>query len=236
MIPLLTIIGKAYMKKNPKETIEVNQKSLGQPGGIAALNAGVIDIAMSAMPLNAEQSKLPFKPLEIAIVSGVVAVSKDVQVANISSQQLCDIYSGKIKSWKEVGGADAAILVLTKPESDSTKTIFRKSFACMEKLIEAPNTILLAKSQEMFVALQTKQNAIGIVDGIALNDSAGKFKSLKIDGNSIDSPKWPYFLRNHLVISKAPKEGVKKFMEFVKSPEGQALIKADKAKPVNFSL
>lgn len=236
MIPMLTTIAKSYMKKYPKETVEVTQKSMGQPGGIAALNAGAIDIAMSAMPLNTEQLKLPVRPLEIALVAGVVAVSKDVTVANISSQQLCDIYSGKIKNWKQVGGTDAAIVVMTRPESDSTKTMFRRAFACMENLEEGPGVINLAKSQEMFTALESKQNTIGIVDAIAYHDALGKFKALKIDNNSFESSKWTFILRNHLVIGKAPKEGVKKFLEFIKSSEGQSLIKADKARPANFSI
>ncbi|WP_054693171.1 substrate-binding domain-containing protein [Geotalea toluenoxydans] len=114
------------MKKNPKDAIEVNPKSMGQPGGIAALNAGAIDIAMSAMPITAEQAKLKVEQFEIARVAGIVAVNKNVTATNLTSQQLCDIYAGKIKNWKQVGGADAPIAALTRPESDSTKAMFRR--------------------------------------------------------------------------------------------------------------
>jgi phosphate transport system substrate-binding protein len=238
MIPLLTEIGKAYMKKHANDSVEVNQKSMGQPGGIAALNAGALDIAMSATPLSAEQSKLGLKPLEIATVAGVVAVSKDVTAANLTSNQLCDIYSGKITNWKQVGGSDVPIIVMTRPESDSTKIQFRKAYACMNDLTEVSTVLNLPKSQDMHAALESKKNAIGIVDAISLSDAAGKFKAIKIEGkgiDSFDSGKWPFFLRNHLVLGKNQGESVKRFIGFVKTAEVQAIIKSHKAKPVQFN-
>lgn len=238
MIPLLTELGKAYMKKNPNDTVEVNQKSMGQPGGIVGLNAGAIDIAMSAMEITAEQKKLPVLPLEIARVAGVVAVSANVTVTSITSQQLCDIYSGKITNWKQVGGADAAIDAMTRPDSDSTKQSFRAAFACMNNLKEAPQILNLPKSQDAHKALSTRNNAICPVDLIAIGDSNGKFKELKIDGKgSADfaSGKWPFVLRNHLVLGKNRGEAVKRFLNFIKSAEGQSIIKKEKATPVKFS-
>jgi phosphate transport system substrate-binding protein len=236
MIPMVTDLANAYMKKHPADKVEVNQKSMGQPGGIAALNAGAIDIAMSGMRLTGEQAVLPIKAYEIAKVAGVVAVTNDVPVSNISSQQLCDIYAGKLKNWKQLGGSDSTITVLTRPESDTTKMTFRRGFACMTNLKEGPDVMSLSKSSDMFNALETKKSAIGIVDSIALSDAAGKFKALKVDGISYEqyeSGKWPYGLRNHLVVRIGEKkEAVKRFLEFVKTAEAQAIIRHNKAKPV----
>ena len=239
MIPLVTQIGKAYMKKYPQDTVDVNQKSLGQPGGIAALSAGAIDIALSAMELTAEQSKLPVQPVEIALVAGVIAVSGNVNVRNISSQQLCDIYAGKINNWKQLGGADAPIKALTRPESDSTKLNFRKAFACMTNLKEAAEITSLAKSHDMEDALGSRPNAIGPVDSIALSRAKGKFRALKIDGKSpegLAAGNWPFKLHNNLVLAKKRSEAVNRFLGFFKSPEGQAIIRGNKAVPVPISF
>jgi phosphate transport system substrate-binding protein len=239
MIPLMTTMGKAYVKKNPKDTVDVNQKSMGQPGGIAALNAGAVDIAMSAMPITAEQSKLQVEPFEIAKVAGVVAVNSSVTATNLTSQQLCDIYAGKIKNWKQVGGSDAPIAVFTRPESDSTKQMFRKALACMNNLKEAPEILNLPKSADMFNTLGATKNSIGPVDSIALGDAAGKFKEIKIDGKGHDqmtSGGWPFVLKNNLVLKKNSSEAVKRFMNFIKSPEGQAVIKSEKAVPTQFKF
>ncbi|GAM08681.1 phosphate-binding protein PstS [Geobacter sp. OR-1] len=240
MIPMLTDLAKGYMEENPDDNVEVNQKSLGQNGGIKALSDGSIDIAMSAVRLTDDQNRLPIKAYEIAKVAGVIVVTNDVPVTNISTQQLCDIYSGKIKTWEQFGGSDSAIQVLTRPESDSTKFRLRKSFACMENLKESPDAVNLPKSQEMYNALVSRSNAIGIVDAIAMAEGIGKFKAIKVDGNSYlmyESGQWPYGYRNHLVVrNTVTNKAVKKFLEFVKSSEGQYLINMNKAIPVDFSL
>jgi phosphate transport system substrate-binding protein len=237
MIPLLTVLGKAYVKKNPKDAVEVNQKSMGQPGGIAALNAGAIDIAMSAMPITPAQAKLQVEQFEIARVAGVVAVNSSVTATNLTSQQLCDIYAGKIRNWKLVGGADAPIAALTRPESDSTKVMFRKGFACLSAAKEAPEILNLPKSADMHNALSTTRNSIGPVDTIALADAAGKFKAIKIDGKSPEvSDKWQFILHNNLVLGKNRGEAVKRFMNFIKSSEGQTIIKSEKAVPSTFKF
>lgn len=239
MIPMLTELGNAYMKKNPNVKIEVNQKSMGQPGGIAGLNAGAIDIAMSAMELTPDQKKLPVLPLEIARVAGVIAVSKDVTVKSITSQQLCDIYSGKIRNWKQLGGADAPVNAITRPESDSTKVNFRRAFACMANLQEAAEIPNMPKNADMVNALETRKNAIGPVDSIALMNSAGKFREVKIDGKGYEdmaAGKWPFILHNNLVLGKNRGDGVKRFLNFIKSAEGQSIIKKDKAIPVKFTF
>lgn len=237
MIPMLTLLGKAYVKKNPKDSVEVNQKSMGQPGGIAALNAGAFDIAMSAMPITPAQAKLQIEQFEIARVAGVIAVNSSVTATNLTSQQLCDIYAGKIKNWKLVGGADAAITALTRPESDSTKVMFRKSFACLASVKEAPEIMNLPKEIDMINALSTTKGAIGQMNAIAIDDAAGKFKAIKIDGKLPEvSDKWPFVLRNNLILGKNRSEAVKSFMNFIKSPEGQALIKSEKAVPSAFKL
>lgn len=236
LIPILTDIGNEYMKQNPKDVIEVAKISLGQAGGVAAVNAGAIDIAMSTMPLTVEQSKLPLKSYEIAKINVAIAVTKDVTVSNISSQQLCNIYSGKIKNWKELGGGDNLIRVFTRPESEATKIALRAVFSCMKNLQESPLVTSKARSVDMKNSLESSDNAIGILDAVGLYEAASKINTVKIDGLDYFSDKWPLFLRTHLATTNKYNSAVMKFLEFVKSPKGQKIIKEHKAKPVNFSL
>jgi phosphate transport system substrate-binding protein len=234
--PILTELGNAYMKLNPKDVINVDKTSLGQAGGIAALNAGAIDIAMSSLPLTTEQLKLPLKSYEIAKIQGLIAVTKDVTVSNISSQQLCDIYSGKINNWKELGGADKPIRVFTRPEIEATKINFRESFVCMKNLKESPLVTSKGRSADMKAILESTDNGIGIFDAVSFHEAEGKVSQVKIDGQDYLNDKWPFILSTHLAVSIKPNSTVKKFLEFVKSPKGQKIIKEHKAKPVNFSL
>ncbi len=234
--PILTELGNAYMKLNPKDVINVDKTSLGQAGGIAALNAGAIDIAMSSMPLTTEQLKLPLKSYEIAQIKGLIAVTKDVMVSNISTKQLCDIYSGKINNWQELGGADKPIRVFTRPENEATKINFREAFVCMKNLNESPLVTSKARSVDMKAILESTDNGIGIFDAVSFHEAEGKISPVKIDGQDYLNDKWPFILRTHLAVSINPNSKVKKFLEFVISPKGQKIIKHNNAKPVKFEL
>ena len=235
LIPMVTELGKAYMKKHPGETIEVNQKSLGKEGGIMALNKGSIEIAMLSS-LDDKDKVLPIKAVETALVPSLFAVHPTVTVRALSGQQLCDIYSGKITNWKQAGGADAKIVVLTRPENESAKIAIRTGLGCFRALHELPTAISLAKAAEMKDSLIKTPNAIGMINSIALEDAAGKVIAIKQDGKDVATTpinQWPMKSTSYLATSKNPNEATKKFIQFVKSPEGSKIIKNEKAYPVN---
>jgi phosphate transport system substrate-binding protein len=121
MIPLLTELGKAYMERHPSDIVRVNPQSLTQSGGILAAKNGTIDIGMSARNLTEAEKNGDVEVYLISKVAAEIAVHRSVPVKNLTSQQICDIYAGKIRNWREVGGNDSEIVVLTKPDIDSTK-------------------------------------------------------------------------------------------------------------------
>lgn len=231
MIPLVTELAKAAMKKNPADTIEVNQKSLGKEGGVMALTKGSIDIAMLSS-VDAKDKKLPITITEIAIVPVLFAVHPSVTVKALSSQQICDIYAGKITDWKQVGGSSAKIVVLTRPENESAKIAARQGIGCFAGLAESASAITLAKSNQMYDTLIKTPNAIGIINTVALDNAAGKVVAVKMDGKDVTSAQWPMKSHSSLATSKTPSAATKKFLQFVKSADGQKVIKKEKATPV----
>ena len=234
LIPMVTELGKAYMKKNPGETIEVNQKSLGREGGIMAVNKGTVEIAMLAS-IDAKDRNQPLNLTEFAILPVLFAVHPSVTVKALSGQQICDIYSGKITNWSKVGGGDAPIVVLTRPENESAKIGARTGLACFKSLTEAATAVSLAKSADMTSSLAKSPNAIGMINTIALADLAGKVVAIKQDSKDVTATpaaQWPMKTVAVFATSKTPNEATKKFISFVKSADGQAVIKKEKAYPV----
>lgn len=234
LIAMVTELGNAYMKKYPAETIEVNQKSLGREGGIMAINKGTVDIAMLAS-IDAKDKSLPLNLTEFAIIPVLFAVHPSVTVKALSGQQLCDIYSGKITNWSQVGGANAPITVLTRPENESAKIGARSGLACFKSLTEAATAISLAKSADMTSTLGKSPNTIGMINTIALADLAGKVVAVKQDGKDVTATpvaQWPMKTVAVFATRKTPSEATRKFISFVKSADGQAVIKKEKAYPV----
>jgi len=234
LIAMVTELGKAYMKKNPGDTIEVSQKSLGREGGVMAINKGSIEIAMLAS-IEAKDKSLPINLTELAILPALFAVHPSVTLKALSGQQICDIYSGKITNWSQVGGGNAPITVLTRPENESAKIAVRTGLGCFKSLTEAASAVSLAKSGDMINSLQKTPNAIGIINTIALADLTGKVVAIKQDGKDVTTTpvaQWPMKTLAYLATSKNPGETTKKFLSFVKSADGKAIIKKEKATPV----
>lgn len=234
LIPMVTELGKAYMKKNPADTVDVNQKSLGREGGIMAINKGSIEIAMLAS-IEAKDKSLPLTLDDFAILPVLFAVHPSVTVKALSGQQICDIYAGKITNWKQVGGGNAPIVVLTRPENESAKIGARNGLGCFKSLTEAASAVSLAKSVDMTNSLQKTPNAIGMINTIALADLSGKVVAIKQDGKDVTTTpvaQWPMKTVAYFATSKNPSPATKKFINFVKSAEGQAVIKKEKAYPV----
>lgn len=240
MIPLLTVLADAHMKRYPHDNIKISKNSLTQSGGILAVKNGSVDIGMSARLLDVQELDFSVDAYHIANVAAVAAVNNNVRLTNITSQQLCDIYAGKITNWSELGGHDAQIVVLTKPDNDSTKQAFRTGIACFSKIEETPRAITMFKSNDMQKVLERTEDAIGIIDSIALAHSHGKTHLLRLDNRNpspeeIRSGMWPVIKKYTLVIKKNRSKAVDRFMQFIKSKDGAALILRNNGIPVKFS-
>lgn len=237
MLPLAVELGKGFAKKYPADAVDVNPKSLGQKNGVQSVSEGYIDIATSARRLGDEEQRLAVKAYEIASVAGFFAVNASVSVKGLTSRQICDIYAGKIKNWKEVGGPNAAIVALTRPEKDSTKIVMRRylpGFANVKEPVEIDSKL---RSKDLVDALTTIPYSIGMIDAINYDNVAGKIVALKLDGKDItSSATGPIQHFYNFVLSKNPSAIDLRFMEFVRSPEGQAIIRKEKAHPIKFNL
>ncbi len=239
MISLVTELADAYMKAHPETRIEVKQKSIEAKGGIIGASKGLLDIGMAARNLKESEKSLGLEVHEIARVALVIGVNADTVKTpeGITSEQLCNIYTGKIKNWQEVGGVDRPIKPLTRPDADSTKVTVRKSVPCFRDLKEPSEVVIMPKSKDMFRALMNTPYAIGLTDLVAVGRSGGKIRALKLDGivpspETVRSGRWPVVKHLNLLLGKKRSKEAYDFISFIRSPEGQAIIKKNMAVPV----
>jgi len=234
MISLVTELAKAFMAEHKDTVIDVNQKSIETRGGIMSAAEGKVDIGMASRPLKDEEKKLGISAIEIARVANVFGVNKSVTITDISSENVCKIYSGKAAKWSDVGGPAEPIMALTRPDADATKEVARKHIACFKDLKEPSTVAVVPTHPEMTKILTNRPFTIGFTDTIAVDDTAGSIVSLKLDGvaptsENVRNGKYKMIKNMNLVVKGEPKGAAKAFIDFVKGPKGAKIIEANKA-------
>ena len=121
-LPIAEIAAEGFKEETG---IDVLVSGLGSSAGIEAVSAGTADIASSSRGLNADEQDLGLTPIVIAHDGIAVIVNDDNPIDNLSTEQLRDIYAGKITNWKEVGGEDLKIQVINRDEASGTREAFR---------------------------------------------------------------------------------------------------------------
>jgi len=228
IVPVVQELSKAYLAKNAGERIRIIPESVGSTGGIKATAAGRFSIGLTGRPLRPEeQATLVYR--ELGAMPVVFAVNGGVPVASLSQSQVCDIYAGKVSTWKEVGGKDMKVIPLTRNEDDSDKEAVRKVVGCYGTLQESRSVIMLTKGSEMSAALGAREGTIGLTTYANASKAGGRYKALALDGvapsvAAVQSGQYKLVKAFAVVTRGAPTGSVKRFLDFTASPEGAEIL------------
>lgn len=124
VLPVMQKISEHLMQKDPSVVIELSGGGSGS--GIKALNEQLTQIAMSSRKIKDKEVKAAgekgVKPFEIQVaVDAIVPIVNPKNSLNsLSLDDLRKIYKGEIKNWKEVGGSDAPIVLVSRDSSSGT--------------------------------------------------------------------------------------------------------------------
>ena len=163
VLPIMQKVSEAYMAANPN--VQIALSGGGSGNGIKALLDGLANIAMSSRDIKGSEKELAAKK-GINPVRTAVAVDALVPVVNpknpineLSLDQLKDIYTGKITNWKELGGADANIVVVSRDTSSGTYETWEEMV--MKKAKVMPKALLQASNGAVEQVVAKNPNAIG---------------------------------------------------------------------------
>ena len=225
--PLALELAKAFEKKNPGVRVDV--QSGGSSRGVSDARQGLADIGMVSRALNPDEKDLT--PFVIAKDGICIILNKKNQVTKLSDEQIINIYLGKIKSWKEVGGKDAPITVVNKAEGRSTLELFLHYFKIKNSDIKA--SVVIGDNEQGIKTVAGNPDAIGYVSiGTAeYNETSGTpIKVLPISGvvASTENVKNGTFPLSRVLnlVTKGEVTGMKKkFIEFAQSNEVIEIVK-----------
>lgn len=235
--PLVAALAKAYQAQNPGTTIEIG-KGLGTKARIQALGDGKIDVAMASHGLNvADIQRQGMVVHEIGKVAVVFGVNASVPVANLTDAQVCDVYSGKVKNWNELGGPDLAVAPLTRPDSEVDTEVVREKVACLTSMKMPDGVKVMPKTAEMAQALAATAGGIGMTTMTVIEQSQGRVRAVALRGmtptaENVQRKAYTLTRDSFLVVKSPPSAAVARFLEFVRSPAGEKVIAANGAVPV----
>ena len=126
MEKLANALSEAFMEEYPDVT--VTAEFVGSGAGIEAVTNGTADIGNSSRSLKDEEKAAGVVENVVAIDGIAVCVDPANEVADLTKEQLTNIYNGTVTNWKEVGGDDAEIFVVSREESSGTRSAFEELY------------------------------------------------------------------------------------------------------------
>lgn len=219
LLPLVKQAATEFMEKNPKVTINVTAGGSGT--GIKNVADGTSDIGNSDVEPAAEYKDKGLVDHQVAIAPFALIVNKDVKVDNVTKAQAADIYMGKVTNWKEVGGNDAKIVLVHRPDSSGSRKLVQQIILDGKEFTK--DGITQENSGAMKTAVAGQSSSIGYVDTPYIDDTV---KALKIDNvafseDNIKNGTYKLFGVEHMYTKGEAKDPAKAFIAYISSKEFQ---------------
>lgn len=223
LMPLVDEASKSFMDKHPKVSIQVQAGGSGT--GLTQVSGGQADIGNSDVfaeeKLDADKAK-ELVDHRVAVVAMAAVVNPEVSVDNLTKDQLVQIFTGKVKNWSEVGGADQAIQIINRPSSSGTRATFEK-YALGTKSDDVPGSVQEESSGTVRKLVGGTPGAIGYLALSYLDDSvkAVKYEGTEATVENVANGTYPVWAYEHMYTKGEPSALAKAFLDYMVTDEVQ---------------
>lgn len=224
MEKLANALSEAFMEEYPDVT--VTAEFIGSGAGVEAVTNGTADIGNSSRSLKDEEKAAGVVENVVAIDGIAVCVDPANEVADLTKEQLTNIYNGTITNWKEVGGADEPIIVIGREAGSGTRGAF-------EELVDLKDACKYANELDSTGAVIAKvastPGAIGYASLDALDDSVKALSLEGVEATAENIKAGNYFLSRPFVMAtkgeiSEQNDLVQEWFDYVMGDEGQQIV------------
>lgn len=239
LVNLALAWAEAYTQAFPQVRISVTGGGSGT--GIAAMINGTVNIANASRAMKEEEIAAAeangITPVEFTVAGDAIALvvhpSNPVQALTLA--QISDIYTGKINNWRQVGGEDRPIVLLSRESNSGTYVYFLENVIRMgdseSDLLFSPDTLLMPSSEGISAEVRQNPNAIGY-DGLGYvtpdqkmlavaRDSGGPY--VLPSAETVNDGSYPVSRSLYMYTAGEPAGQVKAYLDWILN-EGQALV------------
>ena len=226
--PLAERLAAEFTAIHPRVRITV--QGGGSSTGIKSAGQGTVNIGTASREVKDEEmANFPnLKVFPIARDAIAIVTHPDIPLDGITLEQARGIFAGKINNWKEVGGPDAYVIVVAREEGSGTRAAFEEIVMREEALITA-TAIFQPSNGAIRTTVSTTPHSIGFLSFGYLSQSV---KPLAINGVALTKENasngaYPIVRSLNMLTNGEPKGLVKLFLDYVLSPEGQAVVEEE---------
>jgi len=228
VLPISQKVAESYMKLHPD--VKISLSGGGSSNGIKAIIDKTTDIGNSSRFIKPKEIELAVSkgiypvPHRIALDCIVPIVHPKNQVQDLTKEQLRDIYTGKIKNWKEVGGDDMAIVVISRDTSSGTFEVWES--LVMEKARVIPGALTVPSNGGLVQTVSTTPGALGYIALGYINDGVKVLSVNKVPGTPETTRSGQYEISRPLFMftNGWPEGRTADFMNYLLSDKGQKLV------------
>ncbi len=193
----------------------------GSSNGIQALINGSVDIAAVSRPLSQQEQNqglvaVPVSYDAIAIIVG----QTNPYIQGLNSNQVADIFQGKVNNWSRVGGINGYIKVINRPVVSGTHQAFKELVLEGKNFGIAPNITTLPRDETTGLIRALGNNGIGYATYAQVKNQSTA-RVVPIDGIPPSASNYPYTRQLFYVYKNPANSGVQAFLGYATSPQGQ---------------
>jgi len=240
IVNLVQVWAEKFSQINNNANVGVTGGGTGT--GFAALLNSTCDIAMASRQVEeneinlAKKQNITYKEFIVGLDGLAVLVNKENPVDELSIEQLRDIFMAKITNWKDLGGQDRPIVLLSRESNSGTHMFFKETVIRLNDVNSkdefSPKSLLMPSSQAIVDEIYQNPNAIGYAGIGFINDQT---KAVSVSAqNSIEYfyptienvmyGRYPISRPLYLYTNGEPKGLVKDFIDYALSSEGQEIV------------
>ena len=209
--------------------------SLGSTGGIKALQAGALDLAITARPVKPDEKGV--KSIHLCRTPLVFAVNPAMSVSNISADDLVQLYGNASQTWPDGG----RVRVVLRPEAETTTKMLRGISPAIDRALSLakarPGMIVAVTDQDNLKVIQKTPGAFGLTTLAMVTAEQAKVRLVSFNGveptlQTLVQGRYP-LVRDYYLVARTPvSDASQKFINFARSAKGASLIKALNCLPV----
>jgi phosphate transport system substrate-binding protein len=223
-VNLLNVLITSY--KSNAQAVKITQLEPEQSENIIdGIKLKVVDIGAISKALKPKENDGTLEVREVAQDALVVATHPSVTgVKNLSTKDLKGIYSGTITNWKQLGGIDAKIVLLDRPEDESAKRLLRKHYLGKD-LKNSPEAVVLRREGELIKTILGTTYSIGTFSLAAAVSQDLPVNRLSLNGveptsENVKAGKYVMVRMISIIWHKNPSEPTQSLIEYISSPLG----------------